>query len=703
MSTRTWAFLGTSGSWSTITNWSPIGVPATGDDVVIPPPAGTTSGTGVTLDVSTTPPLDSVTVGGTAGFAFLSIGANKLDVTGTGAGATGTVQFSGYGPISSIAGGTIAARSLLFSYSSFEGFGTLAISGAIAGHGEITADGLRPRGQPAIGGTLSITGTIEAGVRLSILPAVANNTALSALEILGTAVSSYAIPVNDRYQKLMVGPSGSVTINAPQSVGSTVVLEGPDSKLLLGSNSLTIGDVGTLSGRGIVSAATLTGKGTLAAVGGTLELAQSVPSSTGLTFSIGTGALLQLDGTVGSGNTFSFPGAGQASLGLGNDAGFSGTLSNMYVGSGTSPTNFVDIQGHQISVLSATGQGSSSGTVALTDHSVLHLANLTSPNWNVRTADDGSGGTDVFLTTARPPGTPHDLNGQGKADVVLQNSDSGQTWLWVMNGSTPIGSGMIATPDPGWQVKGTGDLNGDGLADIVLQKSDTGQAWVWLMNGTAIIGGGNIATPQAGWQIKGIADSNGDARADIVMQNQNSGQVWIWEMNGNTIAGGGAVGTPQNGWQVVATGDLNGDGKADIVMQNQNSSQVWLWEMDGNRILHSSSLGTPQAGWRIVTTGDFNSDGMADLVWQNANTGQVGISEMNGSTAFGWADIGTPDSLNWHVKQAGDFVGNGGTDILLQNSSTLQSWEWILNGTTLVGGGHAGTPQAGWHIPVING
>ena len=44
-------------------------------------------------------------------------------------------------------------------------------------------------------------------------------------------------------------------------------------------------------------------------------------------------------------------------------------------------------------------------------------------------------------------------------------------------------------PGPSWHVAGTGDFNGDGKADILWQNSD-GTPVIWLMNGTSIIGGG---------------------------------------------------------------------------------------------------------------------------------------------------------------------------------------------------------------------
>src|SRR5260370_39568171 len=84
-----------------------------------------------------------------------------------------------------------------------------------------------------------------------------------------------------------------------------------------------------------------------------------------------------------------------------------------------------------------------------------------------------------------------------------------------MNGNAIIGGGNVATPDPGWKVKATGDVNGDGMSDIVLQNDNSGQVWVWEMSGTTIIGGGNVGTPDPGWQVMPADEFTDHPAADI--------------------------------------------------------------------------------------------------------------------------------------------------------------------------------------------
>jgi Ca2+-binding RTX toxin-like protein len=78
-----------------------------------------------------------------------------------------------------------------------------------------------------------------------------------------------------------------------------------------------------------------------------------------------------------------------------------------------------------------------------------------------------------------------DLAGDGRSDILLQNSADGSVFVWEVNGVSLAGSGYIGwTPGAVWKAKGTGDFNGDGKSDVLLQNADTGQNFLWLADGS---------------------------------------------------------------------------------------------------------------------------------------------------------------------------------------------------------------------------
>ena len=64
----------------------------------------------------------------------------------------------------------------------------------------------------------------------------------------------------------------------------------------------------------------------------------------------------------------------------------------------------------------------------------------------------------------------NDFNGDGKADVLWQNT-SGSRALWLMNGSTFGNSIFLPSVATSWKIVGAGDFNGDNKPDILWQNS----------------------------------------------------------------------------------------------------------------------------------------------------------------------------------------------------------------------------------------
>jgi fructose-specific phosphotransferase system IIC component len=262
-----------------------------------------------------------------------------------------------------------------------------------------------------------------------------------------------------------------------------------------------------------------------------------------------------------------------------------------------------------------------------------------------------------------------DFNADGQADILWQNTATGQRALWLMNG---IGSGFtpasivdLGHVDTNWVMAGTGDFNGDGQADILWQNETTGQRALWLMNG---IGGGftpasivDLGHVDTNWQIAGTGDFNSDSKTDILWQNTMTGQRALWLMNG--IAGGFTpasivnLGYVDTNWVIAGTGDFDNDSQTDILWQNTVTGQRALWLMNGvgGGFTPASvvNLGYVDTNWVIAGTGDFNNNDQTDILWQNIATGQRALWLMNGIgggfTPASIVNLGYVDSL-WRIS-----------------------------------------------------
>jgi hypothetical protein len=179
-----------------------------------------------------------------------------------------------------------------------------------------------------------------------------------------------------------------------------------------------------------------------------------------------------------------------------------------------------------------------------------------------------------------------DLDGEGKADVIWRNTDTGDVGVWLWNGvNAPTTLGVLAEAVPAaWEIAGVGDLNGEGKADIIWRNTDTGDVGVWLGNGVnAPTTLGVLAKAvEAPWVIMGVGDLNGDGKADIVWRNTDTRDVAGWLMNGLTIGSTGVLaGAVSAVWGIADIGDLGGDGRADIVWRNMRDGSVGAWLGNG--------------------------------------------------------------------------------------------------------------------------
>ncbi|HQF39822.1 MAG TPA: endo-1,4-beta-xylanase, partial [Opitutaceae bacterium] len=68
------------------------------------------------------------------------------------------------------------------------------------------------------------------------------------------------------------------------------------------------------------------------------------------------------------------------------------------------------------------------------------------------------------------------------------------------------------------------DFNYDGSADLVWQNTSTGERKIWLMNGTSKGSEVSLGNVPVEWQIAGTADFNGDGKTDILWQNSSTGE-----------------------------------------------------------------------------------------------------------------------------------------------------------------------------------
>ena len=198
--------------------------------------------------------------------------------------------------------------------------------------------------------------------------------------------------------------------------------------------------------------------------------------------------------------------------------------------------------------------------------------------------------------------------------------------------SISTGTGYANHPTPfvygaGTKILGAADINGNGKADILLRDAVAGKLYVWFMDGTTRTAYNShaVASP---YEFAGSGDLNKDGRHDLVWTTPQR-DVLVGLSTGVAFNLGSTGLAYNSDYDLAGVTDVNGNGTADLILRSTSLASVVTWFMDGTTRVAYSNKGV-SALYRLVGKGDFNGDRRGDLAWTNG-TGGIMLSLSTGS------------------------------------------------------------------------
>jgi kumamolisin len=255
------------------------------------------------------------------------------------------------------------------------------------------------------------------------------------------------------------------------------------------------------------------------------------------------------------------------------------------------------------------------------------------------------------LTTSIPAPThpaAKDFNGDGYADLVWENSNTGQHTLWFLKNAVLSSSIYLPTIPIEWHIAGVGDFNGDGYADLVWENSSTGQHTLWFLKNGVLSSSIYLPTILIDWHIAGVGDFDGDGYADLVWENSRTGQHTLWFLKNGVLSSSIYLPTIPIDWHIACVGDFDGDGYADLVWENSSIGQHTIWFLKNGVFSSSIYLPTIPVEWHAAGAADFDGDGYADLAWENSSTGERSIWFLKNGVPSSSINLPTIP-VEWHI------------------------------------------------------
>jgi hypothetical protein len=220
-----------------------------------------------------------------------------------------------------------------------------------------------------------------------------------------------------------------------------------------------------------------------------------------------------------------------------------------------------------------------------------------------------------------------DFNRDGISDIVIRNAALDRTAIWRMSTSGTIAGGVLLNNAQGqeirtgtttWQINAVGDFDGDGDADIILNNSATNQFALWQMNGVVLQQGIDLGIYPPGLRVRALGDFNGDGFVDVAGRNPALDQTVLGLVTLTGVQRVGLAGTGASAWNIYGNADFNEDGAQDLLWQNRITGDVAIWTLSNGQLNQGlyvenklpgvsegtrANPGTPD--WEIVGLGNF--------------------------------------------------------------------------------------------------
>jgi ELWxxDGT repeat protein len=274
------------------------------------------------------------------------------------------------------------------------------------------------------------------------------------------------------------------------------------------------------------------------------------------------------------------------------------------------------------------------------------------------TGPSSGGNPAEFTPVGASPAAPHDFNGDGHTDLLIQNAAGAVDVGSISDGQTAFA--QVTALGPEWSFRGVGDFLGVGHAQFLIENS-AGAVDVGDVSGSQVAYT-QVTALGSEWSFRGAGDFLSEGKDEFLIENA-AGAVVVAD-----VVGGHASFTTVGGlgseWSFHGAGDFLGDGKDDFLIQNSAGAVAFGEVANGAATYTAATALGPE--WKFVGAGEFLGDGHDQFLIENT-AGAVDVGDWNGGhVTFTQLTALGPE---WKFVGAGDYLGEGHDQFLIENTA----------------------------------